>query len=117
MASERWRRPARVLDIQQSPTQGLWLPDGRVQGEVEIAFDPETIERMRAGYMCVKCLEPFEHSWPERCPVCGSPVREKQAEHFAREYAGEQLLGPRRSLQEEIDSLPERAAKEREKKQ
>jgi len=50
---------------------------------------PETVERMRLGYMCCKCLEPFETPWPERCPVCGAPIRSEQAEYFAREFAGE----------------------------
>jgi len=112
--SERWRQPARVLDIQQSPTQGIWLPDGRVQGEVEITLALETIERMRTGFMCVKCFEPFEEAWPERCHVCGAPIRSKQAEHFAREFGGEVHLGPNTSLEEEIAGLPERAAKEKE---
>jgi len=112
--SERWRRPARVLDIQQSPTQGIWLPDGRVQGEVEISFDAETVQRMRSGFMCVKCLEPFEQAWPERCHVCGAPIRTEQAEYFAREFGGEVHLGPTTSLEEEIAGLPERAAKEKE---
>lgn len=87
---ERWRRPAEVLAIEDSPDEGLWLPDGRVLGNVRMTMTKETIERMREGYLCAKCLEPFEQAWPERCHVCGAPVREKQSEYFANEFGGEE---------------------------
>lgn len=87
---ERWNRPVKVLDIHQSATQGIWLPDGRVHGAVELELDEESIERIRTGYVCAKCLLPFEHAWPERCPDCGAPIRTEQAEYFAREYGGEE---------------------------
>jgi hypothetical protein len=109
--NERWRRPAVVLDIEQLQ-QGIWLPDGRVQGEVKLTLDEESKERMRLGRMCAKCQEPFEHAWPERCNVCGAPIRDKQAEFFAREFAGTQSLGPSISLEEEAATFRERAERE-----
>jgi hypothetical protein len=110
--AERWRKPAEVLSIEPASDQGLWLPDGRVQGEVELTLSRETVERMRAGYMCAKCLEPFEQAWPERCHVCGAPIRTDQAQYFAREYAGMEQLGPRTSLDEELAGLHERVEEE-----
>lgn len=109
---ERWRKPAEVLDVEQLH-QGIWLPDGRVQGAVRITFSEETVERMRAGYMCVKCLEPLEHAWPEKCPVCGCPIRTKQAEYFAQEFGGETHIGPTAPLDD--GGIEERLAKEKEK--
>lgn len=109
--AERWRRPAVVLDIEQSPDTALWLPDGRVQGEVRLTLADETVERMRLGYMCAKCLEPFERAWPKRCHVCGAPIRTKQAEYFAREFLGEELLGGA-TLEDELAGLHERAEEE-----
>jgi hypothetical protein len=94
---ERWRKPAEVLDV-RNVHQGIWLPDGRVHGAVEMTMSEDTIERMRLGYLCAKCLEPFEHPWPERCHVCGAPVRDKQAEYFAQEFAGEVKLGSTQPL-------------------
>lgn len=98
---ERWRRPPEVLDIGTHPLELVQLPDGRVMRQVELVLAAETIERMRLGQLCGKCLEPFEHAWPERCPVCGAPVREKQAEFFAREYGGLVPIGPSVSLETE----------------
>lgn len=107
---ERWRKPAEVLDIEQIH-EGVWLPDGRVQGAVRLTLSEDTVERMRLGYMCVKCLEPFEHAWPERCNVCGAPIRDKQAEYFAKQYGGATKLGPTEPLDD--GGIRERAAKEK----
>jgi hypothetical protein len=111
--SERWRRPANVIDIEQVD-QGIWLPDGRVQGAVRIAVDEETAERIRTGHMCAKCLEPLEIPWPVHCPVCGAPVRERQAEFLAQEFGIEKPF-TRLSWEDELASLSERVAKEKEK--
>lgn len=105
MPDERWRRPAEVLAIEEEE-QGIWLPDGRVQGAVRLIVSEDTLERMRSGYLCLKCLEPFEHAWPERCHVCGAPVRDKQAEYFAKEFGGEEQLG---GTAYDIDGIHERA--------
>ena len=108
---ERWRRPAVVLEIEQLQ-QGIWLPDGRVQGAAKLVLDEESKERMRLGRLCAKCLEPFEHAWPVRCNVCGAPIRSEQAEFFAREYDGEERLGPSSTLEEEAATFRERAERE-----
>jgi hypothetical protein len=111
--AERWRQPVTPLSI-EPVDQGLWLPDGRRLAGVQLTLSPVDIERMRAGYVCAKCLEPFEQAWPERCHVCGAPIRTAQAEYFANEYAGEVDLGPRTSLADERAGLEERRRKEEE---
>lgn len=114
--AERWRKPVVPLDVDNSPDQGIWLPDGRVQGEALLTLKPEDIERMRAGYICAKCLEVFEHAWPERCHVCGAPIRTEQASYFAREFAPKLVqLGPKTSMADELAGLDERRRKEEER--
>ena len=108
---ERWRKPARVLDVQPLE-QGIWVPgSARVFGGVQVTLDADTIDRMRAGYLCAKCLEPFEQAWPERCPVCGAPIRTEQAEYFAREFAGEENL-PTFDEDDEIARMHEQIERE-----
>ena len=109
--TERWRRSAVVLDIEQLQ-QGIWLPDGRVQGAAKLVLDEESKERMRLGRLCAKCLEPFEHAWPERCNVCGAPIRSEQTEFFAREFDGVEQLGPSSTLEQEVVTFRERAERE-----
>lgn len=112
---ERWRKPLTVVAVEEHPSLGIWLPDGRVQGALRIAVDEESAERIRTGYACAKCLEPFEHSWPRHCPVCGAPIAEQQAEYLAQEMEFEKPL-KRLSIDEEIAAIPERIAKENEER-
>ena len=112
--AERWRRPVVPLAVDQVH-QALWLPDGRVQGEAQLTLRPEDIERIRAGYVCVKCLEPHETAWPVRCQVCGAPMRCEQAAYFAREFGGEVEMETRPSWDEELGGLEERRRKEDER--
>lgn len=46
-------------------------------------------ERIRLGYACIKCLEPFERPFPEECVTCKFPVRDEQQEWFELEMKGE----------------------------
>src|SRR5262245_60331331 len=112
--AERWRRPVVPIEIHEHETEGIMLPDGRVLRQPVFVLSAEDMERLRTGYVCAKCFEPFERAWPERCPVCGAPIRTKQAEYFAREFGGEARIGPSTSLDDELASLPERVAKEKE---
>lgn len=114
--AERWRKPVVPLAVETHDSEGILLPDGRVHRQAVLALRPEDIDRMRAGYVCVKCLEPFEQAWPERCPVCGAPIRREQAAYFARELGEAMQLGSSVSLADELDALPERVAKEREER-
>ena len=104
--SERWRQPAIPLGI-ETTDQMVTLSDGRTLALSAPALRPEDIERARAGYLCLKCLEPFEHAWPERCHVCGAPIRREQAAYLAREY-GEIRLGPSTSIEDELAALREK---------
>jgi hypothetical protein len=108
---ERWRRPLNVIDVEHHPSEGIWLPDGRVQGQVRIIYDRESTERIRSGYACAKCMQVFEHAWPVRCDVCGAPIRERQAEYFAKEFDTVET-GPKTSLREELETIRERAERE-----
>jgi len=103
---ERWRQPLVVQHVEDS-TEAVQMPDGRVMRNPSFVFDPESVERLRLGYACAKCMEPFEQPWPERCHVCGAPIASKQREFFAREYAGTTELGSRHSINDEIERMRE----------
>lgn len=113
--AERWRKPVVPIAIEPHEKEILVLPDGRSHRQAMLALVPEDIDRLRAGFVCLKCFEPFEQAWPERCHVCGAPVRREQARFFASEMASSPMqIGPRTTLEEERAGLAERAAKERE---
>lgn len=104
--TERWRRPARVLSAEASG-EAIVTNDGRIQRNVELVLDRETVERVRLGYLCAKCFEPFPVPWPRRCNVCGAPIARDQREFFHREFTGEVPLGSRTSIEDELARLRE----------
>lgn len=115
--TERWRKPIIPLEIDLHPSEGIELPDGRVLVNPIFTLDDEQVERLRLGYVCAKCFEPFEHAWPVRCNACGAPVRREQAAYFAREFGGVAPLGSGLNLNDELASLEERRRKREEAKQ
>jgi hypothetical protein len=108
--AERWSKPAVPIAIEPTD-QVTTLPDGRNFAMHAPVLSAEDIERARLGYLCLKCLEPLERAWPERCPLCGAPIRREQAAYFAREF-GEVKLGPSTTLEEELAGLSERREEE-----
>lgn len=77
---------------------------------------PDTdVERIRQGYVCIRCLEPQSVPFPEICESklpngmawCRFPIKEKQMEEFAAMYHGEVKLGSRVNLNDEVERLGE----------
>lgn len=92
------------------------MPDGRRMQKTNIGHTRETIEAMRAGYICVKCMERFSSPFPDECSVCHFPMRDHQLEEFAKDFRGETRFGPSTSLDEErgiMNEMREREAHER----
>jgi hypothetical protein len=110
--AERWRKAVVPLAIAEHEHESIWLPDGRQQRQSILTLTEDDVERMRLGYVCMKCLEPFEIAWPERCHVCGAPVRTKQAEFFALEHDPHIVDLRPTDWSDEIESLDERVRKE-----
>lgn len=108
--ADRFRQPLRVLLVE--PGDEIVQVGGRLVRSTRIVFDRESTERLRSGRACAKCLAVFERQWPEHCPECGAPIRERQLEYFQREYAGPIHLGSRVSLADERAGLHERVARD-----
>jgi hypothetical protein len=77
-----------VLDVEPHPTKDFVTPDGRRFKDASITLTPQAAERMWQGYMCARCLEPFTDAYPERCGVCGFPVKEMQRKLLERDFTG-----------------------------
>ena len=84
----------------EDDTSGLWTPQrGRVQRGAKIILLPETLNAMKAGWICLRCMEPQDEAFPEVCQsppemACEYPIRERQLRDIAQEYEGEQTVGP-----------------------
>jgi hypothetical protein len=83
--------------------------------DVEMALAAEDVERIRQGYVCIRCLEPQSVPFPEICESrlpngarwCNFPIKEKQLEEFAAMYHGEVSLGSKVNLNDEVERLTE----------
>lgn len=106
---ERWRVWTPPVDIVDQPDEII------VEGDVKsrsynVKWPAEMVERIRVGRVCLKCFEPQEESFPERCanPVCGYPIRKDQVFDFGLEFQGEeQFVGDSQRDWQEIERLEE----------
>jgi hypothetical protein len=92
------------------------MPDGRLMQRTVFGLTEDQVGRIRAGYTCLKCLEDHNAPFPDECTVCRFPMRDKQAEEFAKDFRGNIRFGPSTSLDEErgiMNEMREREARER----
>ena len=84
-------------------------PDGRMAYDAKVVLTGKGFRAIAEGYICAHCLENLVPSgaFPEHCPTCGFPVREQQAQKLAMDYIGEEALGSRLSLSDELERMGE----------
>ena len=75
----------------------------------------EDFPMLRQGYVCAQCIEELDVAFPEHCPVCNFPMRERQTEYIAKAYVGNVKTGPSTTLEEEqliMQEMREREARD-----
>lgn len=85
--------------------------EGRPMHGLNVATTKRGVEKIRLGYKCINCMEPFESAWPKKCPLCGYPVADKQAEEFARVYKEYDKSRFETDWDAELDRIEERKAR------
>ena len=106
-------RPVHVVETALDTEAVMVMPDGRRMHKTNFGLTAEDVEAMRQGYICVKCLERYAAPFPDECSVCHFPMREHQAEEFAKDFRGEVRFGPSTSLDEERGIMNEMRERER----
>lgn len=118
--SERWRRPVKVYavseDVEAYDTE--IGPNGveHLVRATKFVVDDEGMARLKLGYACLRCMEPFENPFPERCPLCSYAVRENQAHDLEGSDRGGTHVGPATTLEEERERMMDDADRRRHKK-
>jgi hypothetical protein len=87
--------------VAEDDVDSVWT-DGtdRLQRSAVLTFQPETFKAMQAGHICLRCLEPHQHAFPELCSLCSYPMKERQIADLALEFEGSKHLGPAKPLSE-----------------
>lgn len=99
-----------ILEVEEGDRSRVTMaPDGRMAYEGKIVLTGKGFRAMAEGYICAHCMENLIPSgaFPEHCPTCGFPVRELQAQKLAMDYIGEEALGSRLSLSDELERMGE----------
>jgi len=108
---ERWRKPVIPIAIEEEPSQVVTIDiatgeqERRIYRDYQLVLSDEDVERLRQGYVCINCQEPFEKPFPVTCSLCGFAVREEQPLVFARSYRGSEPAQV--SLRDKIAALDE----------
>lgn len=113
---ERWRKPPNILHIETDTTGATFRFDGdeREFNDVRVNADQDTIQRYREGRLCFNCIfEPFPEPFPERCPVCGYEVRDRQAVEVAAKYVGVEDMRAMQSIEAEEARMQEQNERRR----
>lgn len=77
------------------------MPDGRRMERTLFGLTEEQVGRIRAGYVCLQCLEDHDVAFPDACVVCRYPMRERQTADFQQDYRGEIKFGPSTTIDDE----------------
>jgi hypothetical protein len=97
------------------------MPDGRVFVDPVNTFQPETMDAMRAGMICMEChepqVQPFEDSHLPGClgvETYGPHfMRDHQGLRLATETVADRHIGPSKPMSELLEEQDERAEKAR----
>lgn len=102
-----WRDPVKLVGVEESEDEILLMADGTFRSAPHVILTERDTGRVRGGYVCIKCYEPHEHAFPDKCSLCGFPMRERQAERFAKEFKGATRVGPSTTIDEEMQIAEE----------
>ncbi len=104
--------PVIPLGIEPNPDAVIINSRGEVRQDYRIILSDEDVGRMRAGYVCAKCMEPQKKPFPDQCAICKFPMSDRQAEFLAKAYQGSVRVGPTSSLEDELAALEEMQKRE-----
>jgi hypothetical protein len=101
------RKPIIPLSVEEDEEHVQLHADGTWRASPRIIFSEHDVGRIRAGYACCRCWEIQDNAFPDKCWVCGYPMKDRQAEYVAKAYKGNVYLGPSSSLEDELAAMDE----------
>lgn len=101
------RKPVIPLAVEQDEGHVLLKRNGETRAAYNLTLDPEDVGRMKAGYVCARCLEAQDEAFPKECGVCRFPMEDHQVEFLAKAYQGNKRVGPSTSMEDELAAVQE----------
>ena len=96
-------RPIGDLEvIWEEDTENVVVHDNGQTTRLMIGIIPlDKFPMLKQGYACAQCFTILNMAFPENCPTCNFPMKERQSEYLARNYVGNMRTGPTRTLEDE----------------
>ena len=114
--SERWRKPLIPVKVEHDTKAYDVKANGEVMRGIDWTLRPDDVNRIKQGYACLNCLEPFET--PKRlgnCPVCGYDLAGLVYDLEQNDRGGVHV-GPATTLHDEVERVTEESARKRHNK-
>lgn len=113
MIHERWADPVIPYDVEERSS--ALIIDGHVYEFPMFILMPDDLERIRLGYVCLRCLHAHEQPYPDQChnEGCRFPMRSGQDKIFERLYIGNVMVGPQTSDADEWERAKEEIQRDR----
>lgn len=86
--------------------------DGRITRAMLGIVPDDQFPLLTQGYACAQCFTRLDVAYPEHCPTCAFPMRERQSAYIAKAYVGNVKTGPSTTLEEEQLIMQEMRARE-----
>jgi len=107
----RWRKPVKPMAVADEPGWAS-AETGRATQDYKVRFHPDDVERIRLGYVCIRCWEPHEKPFPDTCGLCGFPMKLDQPKEFENKFKGEERNPRAVLIEKELDALDDKADRE-----
>jgi hypothetical protein len=89
--------------------------DGRVTRAMLGIVPDDQFPLLQQGYACAACFTRLDVAFPEVCPTCNFPMRERQTAFIAKSFVGNVKTGPSTTLEDEQLIMQEMRAREAQK--
>lgn len=111
--SERWRQPIIPVKVEHDTEAYDVKATGEVMRAIKWTLTSDQLSRIRQGYACLNCLEPFETSRRlGPCPTCQYDLAGTVYDLELNDRGGEHV-GPLTTLHDEVERVTEESARKR----
>lgn len=104
---QRWKKPVKPLAVKDT-YEWATADLGRPTLDFTARFHPDDIDRIRLGYVCIRCWEPHESPMPEACSLCGYPMRAEQSVQFEKSFRGVERDPRAELIEKELDRVDDK---------
>ncbi len=100
-----WHQKTPYAGVKDDPNE-LIIENGNVYQGVNKTLTAEAVEQVRTGFRCIRCEEPqINGAWPDKCGLCGFPIKAEQMKLFEKAFKGEEWVGSTINWRSEMDRL------------